>query len=85
MFRAEQSGVEALAELLIKFMADRPGFSRARILAQFEREYGGDMVAKMAAFEAKRAENGYEPGGTYLETMSAALATMVAGGFPGLE
>jgi hypothetical protein len=84
MFRAEMSGVEAMAEYLIKTMADRPGLSRARILAQFEREYGGNMAAKVAAFEAKKAENGYKPGGTFLEMMSAGITTMVAGGYRGL-
>jgi hypothetical protein len=73
MFGAEQSGDEAMAEYLVKTMADRPGLSRAGILAQFEREYGGDMAAKVAAFEAKGLESGYEPGRTYLETMSAGM------------
>jgi hypothetical protein len=84
MFDAEQSGVEAIAEYLIKTMANRPGLSRARILAQFEREYGGNMAAKVAAFEAKGIENGYEPGRTFLETMSASMRMMLAGQFQGL-
>jgi hypothetical protein len=85
MFGAEQSGVEAMAEYLIKTMADRPGLSRAGILAQFEREYGGDMAAKVAAFEAKGLENGYESGRTFLETKSASVRTMMAGRFPGMR
>jgi hypothetical protein len=84
MFGAEPSGVEAMAEYLIKTMAGRPGLSRARILAQFEREYGGDMTAKVAAFEAKAVENGYEPGRTFLETMSASMGTMLPRQFPGV-
>jgi hypothetical protein len=62
MFGAKQSGVEAMAEHLIKATAGGSEFSRATILEQFEREYGGDMAAKMAAFEAKEVENGHEPG-----------------------
>jgi hypothetical protein len=84
MFHAEPSGFEAMAEYLIKTMADRPGLSRARILVQFESEYGGDMAAKVAAFVAKEIKHGQEPGSTYLERMGAAIMTMVAGGFPGL-
>ena len=83
MFGAEQRGVEAMAEYLIKTMADRPGLSRAGILAQFEREYGGNMAAKMAVFEAKGLESGYEPGRTFMETMSANMRTMMGGRFPG--
>ena len=84
MFHAKPSGFLAMAEYLIKTMADRPGLSRARILAQFESEYGGDVAANVAAFVAKEIKNGQEPGSTYLERMGAAIMTMVAGGFPGL-
>jgi len=86
MFRPEKApeGVEMIAELLMKMMADRPGSSRARILAQFEEEYGGNVAAKLAAFEAKRARNGYELGGTYLERMSEGMRAMQARGYPGL-
>jgi hypothetical protein len=79
MFAAKQSGVEAMVEHLIKATAGGPEFSRATILEQFEREYGGDMAAKMAAFEAKGVENGHEPGRTFVETLSASLTAMVAG------
>jgi hypothetical protein len=84
MFHAEPSGFQSMAEYLIKTMADRPGLSRARILAQFESEYGGNMAAKVDAFVAKEIENGQEPGSTYLERMGAAIMTMMAGGFPGV-
>ena len=86
MFAAKESGVVEMAELLIKIASDGLGLSRARVLAQFEGEYGGDVAAKVAAFEAKRAEHGYEPGGTYLERMSGGLRMMRAiKGFPSLR
>ena len=74
MFGAEPSGnVHAMAEHLIKTMANQPGLSRARILAQFEREYGGNMAAEVAAFVAKGIEYG-EPGSTFLERMGVGVA-----------
>jgi len=82
MFGPEQFGVESMAELLIKIVADRPRLSKARILVQFESEYGGNVEAKIAAFAAncKKAEinNEHE---TYLEMRSAAMRAMEAAGF----
>ena len=75
MFSAEQRGVEAIAQYLIKFMGQKPGLSRERILAQFSQEYGGNFAAKLAEFERKGLENGNEHGTTFLETMSKSLTS----------
>jgi hypothetical protein len=76
------SGLEMVAEYLIKAMAHQPGLSRERILAQLQREYGGNMAEKMAAFEAKRLENGDPPNTTFLERMCGNLGNVVQGRFP---
>jgi hypothetical protein len=62
-------GLEAIAEHLIKVMAQKPGLSRERILGQLEREYGADVPMKVAAWEKKAVENGCE-GSTFLEVQS---------------
>ena len=77
MFGERPTGVEALVQYLIKTMSDRPGLSRARIVAQFQREYGGNMAAKLREFEAKGPSNGDGPGVTFLESMSRSMMTMM--------
>jgi len=67
MYGSTPWSVDPMAEYLVKANADRPGLSRAKILAQLQREYGGDMAAQIAAFEAKGLERGSEPGMTFLE------------------
>jgi hypothetical protein len=74
MFGARLDGLPAMAEHLIKIMEQKPRFSRAMILDQFTREYGEDMVTKVAEWEGLGVANGYEPGVTFLETMSRNLA-----------
>jgi hypothetical protein len=70
--------LEALAEYLVKVMAQKPGLSRERILAQLEREYGGDVAAKLGDWERKSKASGRE-GSTFLGDMSEHLmATMPA-------
>jgi hypothetical protein len=50
-------------------------------LAQFEREYGGNMAVKETEFVAKGIENGHEPGSTFLERMGVGMAAR----FPSLN
>jgi hypothetical protein len=64
--------LSALAEYLIKAMAQKPGLSRERILAQLEREYGGDIATKVAEWEKLAAKNG-ESGSTFLEVQSKSM------------
>jgi hypothetical protein len=73
MFSAEQKGVEAIAEYLIKVMGNKPGLSRERILAQLSGEYERDLTLDVAGFERMATVNGYEPGTTFLEMMSRNL------------
>ncbi|RDB25256.1 hypothetical protein Hypma_007372 [Hypsizygus marmoreus] len=68
-------GVQAIGEYLLKNMSNHPGLSRARILAQLEREYGKEMVSKIEEFEKMAEKNGYEPGATFLEKMGENLNT----------
>jgi hypothetical protein len=77
MFGPEQRGVEALAEHLIKFMGDKPGLSREIILAQLEREYGGDVTSKVENLERMATVNGYQSGTTFLETMSKNVTSAI--------
>jgi hypothetical protein len=70
MFAPAATGVEALAEYAIKRRAHKPGFSRARILAQFQKEYGVDIAAMVEELGAKTVQSGYEPGTTWMEAMS---------------
>lgn len=74
MFTAAQTGVEAMAEYLIKVMGRAPGLSRATILNQFGKEYGRRTPAKISQFERMAVQNGYEHGVTFLETMSKNMA-----------
>lgn len=67
MFSAKPQGVEAIAQYLIKMMAQTPRLSRERILDQLAREYGEDFPARLARWEATK---GYKPGDTFLESMS---------------
>jgi hypothetical protein len=62
----------ALAEYLIKVMAQKPGLSREMILAQLEREYGGGVATKVAEWEKLAAKNG-ESGSTFLEVQSRSM------------
>jgi hypothetical protein len=62
--------VEAIAEYLIQNMSNRPGLSRARILAQFRREYGPAKAKQVVEFERQGVEEGYKVGTTFLESMS---------------
>ena len=64
--------LSALAEHLIKAMAQKPGLSRERILAQLEREYGGDIATKVAEWEKLAAKNGMS-GSTFLEVQSRSM------------
>jgi hypothetical protein len=82
IYGATPNGIEMVAEHLIKAMAHQPGLSRERILAQLQREYGGNMTVKMAAFDAKRLENGDRSGTTFLERMCGNLGSVVQGRFP---
>jgi hypothetical protein len=75
-------GLEIMAEYIIKAMAHRPGCNRETILAQLQREYGENMTDKMAAFEAKRLENGERLDTTVLERTRAGLGSVVQGRFP---
>lgn len=70
IFSAGQEGLEAMAEYLIKVMADKPGLSRERILDQLSREYGENLPGMLGEWERKRVNNGYEPGSTFVETSS---------------
>jgi hypothetical protein len=64
--------------ILIKAMAQKPGLSRERVLAQLEQEYGGDVAAKLGDWVEKWMDRGYE-GGTFLGDMGEHLmATMPA-------
>ena len=69
MFGAGQAGAEALAEYLIRAVAHEAPYSREGILAQFEREYGGDMRERVERFEAEGVEQGFEHGMTFVEMM----------------
>jgi hypothetical protein len=62
----------ALAEYLIKVMAQKPGLSREMILAQLEGEYGGGVATKVAEWEKLAAKNG-EGRGTFLEAQSGSM------------
>jgi hypothetical protein len=79
MLAEKPEGMEAMAEFLIKMYEDRPGLGRERILAQFENEYGGDMVGMMASFESNNGAA--EPGMTFLETMSKSMTTVLPSRF----
>jgi len=70
IFSAEQEGVEALAEYLIKVMGNKPGLSKQRILDQFSGEYGKNMTETMMEWEKLAVKNGFPPGTTFLEVMS---------------
>lgn len=70
----ETKGLEALAEHMIKIMAQRPGLSREIILAQLESEFGAGLLAKVAEFEKMAAVNG-QAGSSFIETMSKGLMT----------
>jgi hypothetical protein len=70
MFSAEQQGVEAMAEYLIKVMGNKPGLSKQRILDQFSSEYGKNMTEIMVEWEELAVKNGFPPGTTLLEVMS---------------
>jgi hypothetical protein len=70
MFSAEQEGVEAMAEYLIKVMGNKPGLSKQRILDQFSSEYGKNMTEIMVEWEGLAVKNGLPPGTTFLEVMS---------------
>lgn len=67
-------GLEPMAEYLIKMMRQHPGLSRNIILAQLEREYGGNLEEKVTAWETKAVQNGAPAGTTFLETMGRNLA-----------
>lgn len=69
---ADQEGVEAMAEYLIRVMGQRPGLSRELILTQFEREYGEGTAAKVQAFEEMTVKNGYSS--TFIEVTSRNMA-----------
>ena len=72
MFGPEPSrNILAMGEQLTKTMADRPGLSKVRIMAQFEREYGKRTADYVAAHLAK---GGHESGRTFVETMSMSIA-----------
>ena len=82
MFRAQRTlvivspdrnGMESIAQYVLKFMSQQPGFSRDLILGQFEREYGSDIREKLRAFE-KGAE--YE--GTVITFMSRSFGAALA-------
>jgi hypothetical protein len=73
---SEQNGLGAIAEYLIKVMGQKPGLSRETILRQLQNEYGGDVASKVAEWERKAAENGFE-GSTFLENMSRNLMASV--------
>ena len=68
-----EAGLEAMGEYLIKAMGPRPGLGRDRILAQLQREYGGDVATKVAAWEELTVRNGHS-GSTYLEVRSRNLS-----------
>jgi hypothetical protein len=73
-----------MAEYLIKVTTGNwPGLSRASILAQFEKEYGGDVAAHVAILETKGVQIGYGPGKTFFEENSAKLWAIRNGRFPG--
>ena len=68
-------GLAAIAEYIIKVMAQKPGLSRDRILGQLQREYGVDLSTKVAEWEEKAAKNGFE-GSTFLEVQSRSTMAM---------
>lgn len=68
-------GLAAIAEYIIKVMAQKPGLSRERILGQLQREYGVDLSTKVAEWEEKAAKNGFE-GSTFLEVQSRSTMAM---------
>lgn len=70
MFSAEQQGVEAMAEYLIKVMGNKSGLSKQRILDQFSSEYGKNMTEIMVEWEGLAVKNRLPPGTTFLEVMS---------------
>ena len=72
-----EAGLEAMGEYLIKAMGPRPGLGRDRILAQLQREYGGDVATKVAAWEELTVRNGHS-GSTYLEVTSRNLSMAVS-------
>jgi hypothetical protein len=76
-------GPGIMAEYLIKVTTGNwPGLSRASILAQFEKEYGGDVAADVAMLETQRVELGYGPGKTFFEEKSAMMWAVRNGRFP---
>jgi len=66
------NGLGVIAEYLIKVMGRKPGLSRETILSQLEKEYGSDVVPRVAEWERKAVVNGFQ-GGTFLESMSKGL------------
>lgn len=68
--RRAPNAVEITAEYILNLMANHPRLSRERILQQFGREYGEDMIEKILKFEESTKKKGFPPGMTYLENMS---------------
>jgi hypothetical protein len=75
MSNAEQKGLEALAEYLIKMMQHKPGLSRERILEQLRREFTEDIVEKVAKWEKMATVNGHAKGTAFIEVMGKNMAT----------
>ena len=74
---AEQRGLEAIAEYLIKMMQHKPGLSRERILAQLGREYTEDVADKVVKWETMATVNGHAEGTTFLEVMANEMSSTI--------
>lgn len=63
-------GVATMVEYIIKVMEQRPGLSREKIIAQFEREYENDVVGNLARLPRIGR-------GTFLEVTSRNISKIV--------
>ena len=73
MSSANQRGLEAISEYLIKMMQHKPGLSRERILAQLGREYTEDIVNIVTQWEKMATVNGHLEGTTFIEVMGKSV------------
>jgi hypothetical protein len=71
--RNQDNGMATMAQYLIKLMGQKPGFSRARILRQFDREYGENSSAKIEEWERLGVERGLGEE-TLLEKMGRSMS-----------
>jgi hypothetical protein len=66
--------VEAMVEHIIKVMEQKPGLSRARIIAQFTKEYECDITDRLEKLERSHSTSGV----TFVESVSKGMATYMS-------